>query len=262
MEQITSTQNPRVKQVRKLRNRRERVQTGLFVVDNPRDLARALERDYTIAHAFYCADHDNYSETLSLLNGSLTYTVNTDLMAKISYRESPGPVVAVMHQKPRKSAAELHEIACTLVLGLVDLRKPGNIGALMRTADATGFEAILLIDTALDLYNPNIIRSSTGACFLNNVYTVTTNEALTFFQQREYAITAAVVDGNHTLYEVDFTAGPVAVVMGTEDLGLPAHWIEVCDTRVRIPMVGQIADSLNVSVSGAIFMAEALRQRF
>lgn len=260
MEPITSTQNPKVKQVRKLRNRREREKSGLFVVDDTRDLQRALACDYRIVHAFYCAERDTDGSAGALLADQRTYTVEGDLLAKLSYRESPSPLVAVLEQKPPRTAADLETVGSRLVLGLVDLRKPGNIGALLRTADATGFTAVLLIDTALDLYNPNIIRSSTGAVFLNNIYTVTSDEALAFFHNKGYAITAAVVDGDRTLYDVDFRSQPTTVIMGTEDTGLDESWLAHCDYRVRIPMVGTLADSLNVSVSGAIFMAEALRQ--
>lgn len=261
MHTITSAQNPRVKQVKKLRSRREREQSGLFVVDDTRDLRRALACSYTLAHAFYCAERDSDGSASALLDGATVYQVNADLLAKLSYRESPSPVVAVLHAPPPLTAADLGHDNHDLVLALVALEKPGNIGALLRTADATGFRAVLLIDTALDLYNPNVIRASTGACFLGNIYTLSGDEARELFQQHGYTLVAADVEGTTSLYAVDFTAGRLAVLMGTEDVGLSAAWLQACDLRVQIPMVGRLADSLNVSVSGAIIMAEALRQR-
>lgn len=261
METITSAQNPKVKQVRKLRNRREREQSGLFVVDDTRDLARSLACGYRVAHAFYCAERDPDGSAASLLTDQPTYAVNPDLLAKLSYRESPSPLVAVLHARQSRTAADLDASTSPLILGLVDLRKPGNIGALLRTADATGFTTVLLIDTALDRYNPNVIRSSTGAVFLDNIYEMSTPEALAVLHHHAYNIIAATVDGEHSLYEVDFHSQPSAVILGTEDTGLDAAWRRAATTRVHIPMVGRLADSLNVSVSGAIFMAEALRQR-
>ncbi|MBZ0306960.1 MAG: RNA methyltransferase, partial [Anaerolineae bacterium] len=181
------------------------------------------------------------------------------IMQKANYRENPGPVLAVLKQKPTHTLQHINTQDIPLILGLVELRKPGNIGALLRTADAAGFRAIFLIDSTLDLYNPNIIRSSTGACFLDNVYPVTADEALHFFHTNDYTIAAAHPAGDSQLFATEFDSR-TAVVMGTEDKGLSKFWIENCDKSVRIPMVGQITDSLNVSVSGAILMYEVLRQ--
>lgn len=225
------------------------------MIDEMRDLTRALACDYGIAHLFYCPELGDLD--VDLPADTPVYEVPADIMAKISYRQSPAPIVAVMHQPPPRTA--LDDIDSALVLGLVGLRKPGNIGALLRTADATGFKAILLIDVALDLYNPNIIRSSTGACFLNNIYSVSADDALRFFRAQDYHIVAGIVDGDTPLPHVDFTHKS-AVLLGTEDVGLAPSWEAECDVRVRIPMVGQLSDSFNVSVSGAIFMYEALRQ--
>lgn len=180
-------------------------------------------------------------------------------MRKTSYRENPAPFLAVMRQKPALGLDALRHRSDMLLLALVNLQKPGNIGALLRTADATGFSSIILIDTVLDIYNPNIIRSSTGACFLNNIYTLNTAQALTYFREFGYNIIAAAVDGDVELFDVDFQQKTV-IVLGTEDEGLNEAWLQAADQRVCIPMRGTIADSLNVSVSGALFMYEALRQ--
>lgn len=221
-----------------------------------RDLTRALACGYKIAHVFYCAELDA-NQDIDALGNAPIYDIPRDIMDKISYRSTPSSIVAVMHQPQHQPA--LSEIASPLVLGLVNLQKPGNIGALLRTADATGFKAILLIDTSLDLYNPNVIRSSTGAVFLNNIYTVSGEQALTFFHDYDYSIVAGIVDGDTPLPEVDFRRKS-AILLGTEDVGLDDFWQSKCDVRVTIPMVGEISDSFNVSVSGAIFMYEALRQ--
>ena len=221
-----------------------------------RDLTRALACGYNIAHVFYCEELD-MDDDISTIDHATIYEVPRDIMAKISYRSTPSSIVAVMH--PPQHQPPLSKIESSRVLGLVNLQKPGNIGALLRTADATGFKAILLIDTSLDLYNPNIIRSSTGAVFLNNIYTVTSQQALSFFNEKSYSIIGGIVDGNTPLPEVDFQRKS-AILLGTEDVGLDDFWQTHCDVRVTIPMVGEISDSFNVSVSGAIFMYEALRQ--
>lgn len=259
-DKITSLQNPRVKQIKKLRDRRGRDKEQRFVIDDARDLQRALACGYTVEYAFYCpALATGTDATLQQIGHASVYEVPVDIMRKAGYRENPSPFIAVMQQKPAPSLDTLRQRQDNLLLGLVNLRKPGNIGALLRTADATGVKSILLIDTRLDIYNPNVIRSSTGACFLNNIYTLTTTQAMDYFKEQGYSIVAAAVDGNVDLFDVDFRQKSV-IVLGTEDQGLDESWQQAADQRVKIPMMGTIADSLNVSVSGAVFMYEALRQ--
>lgn len=258
-ERITSFQNARVKQIKRLRERKAREREGRFVIDNGRDLERALGCGYAVDYVLYCAEIGPEPLIERLPVGSV-YAVPRDLLEKVSYRQSPSPVVAVMAQKPPPTLDDLRRAGGSPVLALVQVEKPGNVGALLRTADATGFTAICLIDTPLDIYNPNVIRSSTGACFLDNIHTLTTAEALAFFDEQDYAIVAAVVDGERDLYEADLR-GRLVVALGAEDRGLPPAWIDRARQRVAIPMVGRLSDSLNVSVSGAVLMYEALRQR-
>lgn len=263
--QITSAQNPKVRQVKKLRDRRERDKTGLFVIDDGRDLSRALDHDYTVVYALYCPalSHPDDAALLRRIPNERVYEVPPAVMRSANYRENPAGVLAVIAQKPRRGADSLAEqlkTAAPPFLALVGLEKPGNIGALLRTADAAGFTAVCLVDTALDVYNPNVIRSSTGACFLETVYTLSTQEALTLFAAHGYAIVAAVVDGDTPLYQADFRQR-IVIALGTEDTGLNAAWVEAAALRVAIPMVGALSDSLNVSVSGAVFMYEVLRQQ-
>jgi TrmH family RNA methyltransferase len=262
---ITSAQNSKIKQIKKLRDRRGRERDNLFVIDDGRDLARALDCDFTVRYALYCpALADETDNTLlDQIPADRVYEVAASLMQKASYRQNPGGLLAVMEQKRSLDADALRETlrkSDSPILALVDLRKPGNIGALLRTADASGFGIVCLVDTALDLYNPNIIRSSTGACFLDNVYTLSTEDALAIFREHGYALVAAAVDGENELFETDLR-GKVAIALGTEDQGLDPTWQHHADLRVKIPMVGVLSDSLNVSVSVAIFMFEVLRQR-
>lgn len=260
-ETITSFQNIRIKQVKRLRDKRSRLEEGLFVIDDGRDLSRAMELGFTPDYALACPPLLKASEKTLLRQfyENQVFHVTREIMESVGYRENPSGMVTVMKSIPPKDKSDLAQIADNLILVLVNLQKPGNIGALMRTADATGFKHIFLVDTTLDLYNPNIIRSSTGACFLKNTYTLTSQETLNYLQNAGYAIVSAVVDGDKSLFEADFK-GKTAVVLGTEDEGLPPLWIQSATEKVKIPMVGQLSDSFNVSVSGAIFMMEALRQ--
>jgi len=257
--QITSFQNSRVKEIRKLREHRTRQKTGSFVVDDSRDLERALRCGYEVEYLFFDASTSRDDTLIAQVEPNRIFDVTPDILARVSYRQNPSDVVAVLKQKLPRDVGILTEANVNRVLGLVDLKKPGNIGALLRTADATRFDAICLIDCALDLYNPNVIRSSTGACFLNNIFTLSSEQALEVFRSHAFSIIAAAVDGDVALHHADLT-GRIAILLGTEDIGLPEFWINQADQRVRIPMNGDIVDSLNVSVSGAMFMYEAQRQ--
>jgi RNA methyltransferase, TrmH family len=258
-EQITSLQNTKVKLINRLRNKRGREQEQLFVIDYERDLKRAITQSYELEFIFYCPELADDS-ILQWVGDAPIYDVSQQIMNKVSYRENASGIVAVLHSKPVKGLADLQQSAVENALGLVDLQKPGNIGAILRTADATGFDVILMIDMSLDLYNPNIIRSSTGACFLDNIYQLDTPSTIEYFNANKIKIVAAYVGGDKSLYDVNFRQ-KTAIMLGTEDKGLSQQWVTNCDHLVSIPMAGRISDSLNVSVSGAIFMYEALRQR-
>lgn len=260
---ISSFQNSKIKLANKLVSKRHREKNDLFIIDYERDLSRALDNGYDVAFAFYCDElaSEDDKAVLSRLTTTDVYDVASDLMEKASYRQNPGGIVAIMRQKPTLSLDDLAELDSPHLLALVSLRKPGNIGALLRTADASGFGIICLIDSVLDLYNPNIIRSSTGAVFLRNIVQMSTDEALTYFKSNDIAIVAAHLSGTQSLYDLDFTAQRTAIALGTEDTGLDEKWVNHSDALVKIPMMGRISDSLNVSVSGAVFMYEALRQR-
>lgn len=261
---ITSAQNSKIKLANKLRNKRHREREGLFVIDDVRDLSRALACGYKIEFCFYCSYYASEEDIALLLTleelDILIYDVPADLMDKAAYRQNPGGLVTVMKQKPILTVQDVPE-AESHIFGLVDLRKPGNIGALLRTADAAGVELIFLVDTSLDLYNPNIIRSSTGANFLGNIYQMSSAEAHEYCQENDIHLVAAHLDGTISLYDYDFNVQRTLIALGTEDTGLDDSWVNHSDTLLKIPMVGHLSDSLNVSVSGAVMMYEALRQR-
>lgn len=262
--EIHSFQNSKIKLANKLVSKRQREKSSLFLIDYARDLERALQNDYEIEFAFYCerlASNDDKALLVSFDENTLVYDVHSDLMDKASYRQNPGGLVAVMRQKPALTIEDAGRLDTPHLLGLVNLSKPGNIGALLRTADAAGIGAVFLVDVALDIYNPNIIRSSTGAVFQGNIYQMSSAEAVQYFHENNVAIVAAHLDGTMSLYDIDFNARRTAIMLGAEDTGLDEQWVNHSDNLVKIPMMGRISDSLNVSVSGAIFMYEALRQR-
>ncbi|MCY3779815.1 MAG: RNA methyltransferase [Chloroflexi bacterium] len=253
---LTSAQNSKIKLINRLRSKRGREQAARFAIDYERDLRRALDCGYSVDFVLHCPE----IAELDLPADVEAHRVSIQLMPRISYRENPGGILAVMHSRPKQGLPELKQAAINHALVLVDLRVPGNIGALLRTADATGIDAIVLVDTALDLYNPNIIRSSTGACFLDNVYQLSGDEAAEYLKGGGIQLVCADVDGATDLFELEFQ-GRSAIVLGAEDRGLDRFWLAQADSRVKIPMAGGLSDSLNVSVSGAILMYEYYRQR-
>lgn len=263
MQEIKSFQNSKIKRANKLANKRQREKDQLFLIDYARDLERALDNNYDVEYAFYCAELSTEDDNVLLdrIDDNLIYHVNVAMMGKVSYRQNPSGLVAIMQQKPKLTVQMVQDIDTSTILALVDLRKPGNIGALLRTADAAGIKMICLIDSALDIYNPNIIRASTGTVFLDNIYQMTGDEAIEFFNTHGISIIATHLEGQGSLYDLDFRVGRKAIVFGTEDTGLDDSWVADCDELVKIPMAGQVSDSLNVSVSGAIVMYEALRQK-
>lgn len=263
MLEIKSFQNSKIKLAKKLVNKRQREKEQLFLIDYARDLERALDNGYQEEYVFYCealASEEDIA-LLSRLDENQIYAVSDDLMSKASYRQNPGGLVAIMQHKPALNIDDAEQVNSQHILAMVDLKKPGNIGAILRTADAAGIDMICLIDSTLDIYNPNIIRASTGTVFLDNIYQMTGDEAFDYFSKNQINIVATHLDGAQSLYDLDFNTGRTAIVLGTEDKGLDETWVKRCDSLVKIPMVGQVSDSLNVSVSGAIFMYEILRQR-
>ncbi|TVR23376.1 MAG: RNA methyltransferase [Anaerolineaceae bacterium] len=256
-QQITSFQNSRVKQIKKLRDKRGRERESRFVIDDGRDLRRALACGYAVDYALYAPQLGDLPPEVP---AHAVYAVTPDIMQKAAYRQNPSAIVAVMHSKPSRQPDDGRVPSDALVLVLVGLNKPGNVGALLRTADATGCTAVWLVDCALDRYNPNIIRASTGACFMDNIYELTADRALAHLHAHDYRITATLVDGDVSLFDADLS-GRVALVMGTEEDGLSAEWALAAAQKLVIPMAGRMTDSLNVSVSGALCLYEALRQR-
>jgi RNA methyltransferase, TrmH family len=241
---ITSTENPRVKEVLALRKSRERRRAGLFVAEGPREVERALAAGLT-ARAIYFAPE--------LLRGWAHggEEVSARVLAKMAYRAQPEGVLAVLETPVHTLPAN-----ATLVLVAVGIEKPGNLGAMARTADAAGADALLVADAQSDPWNPNAIRASTGAVFTLPILDATREEVASLELQK----IAAVVGASVKITQADLTA-PSALIVGSEDSGLDENWKSVADLLVHIPMHARSADSLNAATAAAVLLYEAVRQR-
>lgn len=253
---ITSLKNPKIKDLLLLSEKsRERRERGLFVVEGQREVARALAAGYEAETLFVCEAY--LGEPLAV-EPDKVFPVSKEVYERIAYRGGTEGVVAILRTKERSlEALSLRENPLILVLESVE--KPGNIGAVLRSADAAGVDAVLVCDPLTDLYNPNLIRASLGALFSVPTLCCTSQEAATWLKRHGIAILTAQLQDSELYYDTDMTRG-TALVMGTEDRGLSSFWREQADAHIRIPMAGMM-DSLNVSVSAAILCFEAVRQR-
>ena len=194
-----------------------------------------------------------------------TYRVGENVSEKvyehIAYRGTTEGVIAVVHAKPHTlSDIAKDDVSCSpLYIVLEGVEKPGNLGAILRSADASGVDAVIVCDPLTDIYNPNIIRGSIGAVFTVPTVVCSSEECISFMKEHGVQILTAQLQDSNLYYDQDMTR-PTAIVMGTEATGLTNQWREAADAHIRIPMLGRL-DSLNVSVSAAILMYEAVRQR-
>jgi RNA methyltransferase, TrmH family len=239
---ITSPDNPRVKEVLRLRKSRERRRSGLFVVEGRRELERARAAGLTM-HATYFAP-----ELLAWDEGE---EVSARVLAKMAYRAEPEGVLAIVEIPQRAVPSD-----ATLILIAVGIEKPGNLGAMARTADAAGADALLVGDANADAWNPNAIRASTGAVFTLPIADATLDDVRALKLRK----IAAVVDAARRYTDADLTR-PTAFIVGSEDEGLSDEWRDVADEHVAIPMQAETADSLNAATSAGVLLFEAVRQR-
>jgi TrmH family RNA methyltransferase len=257
---ITSPQNRRIKNVVKLSvAARERREQNLFVVEGARELSLATTGGYTVRGLFVCDEFLNRAGTEIV--GKLNIPaekVNAESFQKMAYREKSDGIIAVLEAK-HLSPDDVRLSGNPFVIVLESVEKPGNLGAILRTADAARVDAVIVCDPSTDVYNPNTIRSSIGCVFTQQVVVCTSQEALRWLKQAGIRIFAAELTASDRYHETDLTQ-PAAIVMGAEAGGLTDFWLRNADSRIKIPMRGYI-DSLNVSVSTAILTFEAMRQR-
>ena len=263
-EPITSLTNPRVKAAVRLRDRRERETTGLTIVDGARELLRALDAGVHVETTFVASDllrtPDAVTVADRLRHRPATFEVTSPVLAKVAFGERNDGIVAIV-RTPSPTLADLDHVVADdpLIVVVEGVEKPGNLGAVLRTADAAGAAAVIAADQRTDLFNPNAIRASLGTIFALPVVSATTADTLAWLARHGIRTVAAVVDAGVAYTDADLT-GPLAIVLGSEADGLSAAWQGPSVDPVAIPMAG-IADSLNVSIAAAILLYEAVRQR-
>ena len=257
MEIISSTQNPKVKLLEALQQKsQERRKHGLFVVEGRREVERCAELGYDLDTVFCCPEI--YGGEWKAVRDERVVLVTPYIYNKVAYRGGTEGVIAEVKTKQR-TLQDLSLPAHPLIVVLESVEKPGNLGAVLRSADAAGVDAVVVCDPLTDLYHPNIIRSSTGAFFSVPCVACTSEECIAFLKEKGVQILTAQLQDSSLYYDTDMRKA-TAIVMGTEATGLTNQWREAADAHIRIPMLGT-CDSLNVSVSAAILMFEALRQR-
>lgn len=259
-ETITSTQNTRIKQVLLLQQKsQERRRSGLFVLEGQRELERAARHGFRLHTLFVCPEiaGSDYRGPQSDMPYEVV-EVSPQVYARMAYREGTEGAIAILYQKTLEPS-DLTWQGAPLFVVLEGVEKPGNVGAILRSADAAGVTAVLICDEQCDLYNPNLLRASLGSAFTVPTVACTGEACIDFLKRNRVHILTAQLQDSNLYYDTDMTQ-PTAIVMGTEATGLTYAWREAADAHIRIPMLGAM-DSLNVSVSAAILMFEAVRQR-
>ena len=256
---IASLQNARIKHVVALQQKSSlRREEGLFVVEGQREVNHCIASGYKIVELFVNQDDGSAPQDWTHQPVPVIHNVTPQVYEKMAYRGSTEGIIAVVKTKEhRLENLQLPENPLMVVLESVE--KPGNLGAVLRSADAAGVDAVIVCDPLTDLYNPNLIRSSVGAIFTVPCVTCSSQECIAFLKAKDIRILTAQLQDSYDYYDYDMTKG-TAIVMGTESTGLTDIWRQAADAHIRIPMLGRL-DSLNVSVSAAILMYEAVRQR-
>ncbi len=264
---ITSLQNPKVKLAVRLRDRRDRDTTQLFLIEGYRELYRAKQGSAPIETLFTCSElflGTNESALIESIHhtGAQVLSCTPEVFRKLSYRDRPDGLLAIAHQQHR-SLDDLKNLTSSthapFLVVAEAIEKPGNLGTILRSSDAVGLDSLLVCDRCTDVFNPNVVRASVGTLFSVPVIECGGVEALQWLRDHRVSILAATPQAEKVYTDIDLT-GPIAIAVGTEQLGLSKLWMEGADIQVRIPMCG-IADSLNVAMATTLLLYEVLRQR-
>jgi TrmH family RNA methyltransferase len=259
MKQITSIQNPYIKSLVQLQEKaKARKQSGTFLIEGKREIELALKGNYEIDTILFCNELSLQSFNPSIFQSKEYIEISKDIYQKLAYRDTTEGILAVARTK-NLSLSDLKLPKNPLILVLESIEKPGNIGAMLRTADAANIDAVILANPKSDLYNPNIVRSSVGCLFTNQIATGTTEEVIAFLKEKNINFYSATLQNSNEYHKVDYST-PTALVVGTEATGLTQPWRDESTQNIIIPMQGAI-DSMNVSVAAAILLFEAKRQR-
>ncbi len=270
-ETVTSGQNPKIKELLALQEKsRTRREKGLFVVEGRRELGHCLDAGYKARTLFVCMEIISGNELGEIIGKASRAGESADdampniievpsaLYDKIAYRGGTEGIIAEVEYMDR-GLDSIRLSGSPLIVVLESVEKPGNLGAVLRSADAAGADAVIICDPLTDIYNPNLIRSSIGAVFSRQIATASSRDTIKWLKDNNISIYTAQLQDSEWYYSTDMSGG-TAIVMGTESTGLTDVWRQAADAHIKIPMLGQL-DSLNVSVSAAILLYEAVRQR-
>lgn len=260
MKEITSSQNPFIKSLVQLQEKaKARKQSGMFLIEGMREIELAIKGKYEIETILFVSGLVSYEQITKLTNNQIELIeISKEVYQKLAYRDTTEGILAVAKTKTLE-LSDLNLPENPLIVILEALEKPGNIGAVLRTCDAANVDAVIIANPKTDLYNPNIVRSSVGCLFTNQIATGTTEEVIDFLIKNKINFYSATLQ-NSTSYHTQNYSLPTALAVGTEATGLSQLWREKATQNIIIPMQGAI-DSMNVSVAAAILIFEAKRQR-
>ena len=259
MKQISSVQNPFIKSLVLLQEKaKARKQSGTFLMEGQREISIAIKGGYQIETVLFLPEICTEKEASQLAPTAELIEINKEVFQKLAYRDTTEGILAVAKTKSTL-LSDLQLSQNPLILVAEAPEKPGNIGALLRTADAAHLDAVIIANPKSDLYNPNIVRSSVGCLFTNQIATGTTAEIITFLKEKNIAMYCATLQNSNGYHLENYTT-PTALVVGTEATGLTQEWRDAATQNIIIPMQGEI-DSMNVSVAAAVLIFEAKRQR-
>ena len=260
MLKITSLQNPKVKEAVRLRDRKARDETDLFVIEGYRELKRAVDAGRVIETLFFCPSFflGTNEQALIAKAGGEAIECTEEVFAKLSYRDRPDGLLAIAPQT-HLTLSELKLSKAPFLVIAESIEKPGNLGTILRSADAAGVDAVIVCDPTTDIHNPNVVRSSVGTLFTVPVVEADSEETLRFLKEKGIAIVAATPSAKAEFTKASLK-GPVAIAVGTEQYGLSEAWMKQADIQIRIPMFG-VADSLNVASATTLVLYEVVRQR-
>jgi len=260
---ISSLDNPRVKRVVKLRQRSHRDELGLMLIEGYREVRRALDNRHLPQELFFCRDLFQGANEPALIDrcreaGVELIDCSAPVFEKMAYRDRPEGLLAVAPQV-RRSLDALNVPDKALVVVAESIEKPGNLGTILRSADAAGVHGVIVCDRCTDINNPNVVRASIGTLFSLPVVETTSEQAAAWLAARKIRVVATTPHAEALYTDVDLTGG-TAILLGTEQYGLSGAWLQRAEVQVRIPMLGQ-SDSLNVASAATILLFEAVRQR-
>ena len=261
---LTSVQNPKIKAAVKLNDRRARDQSGLFLIEGYRELKRAVDAGVNIRSLFFCppfflGENENALIDQIRLKTKELYCCEKKVFEKLSYRDRPDGLIAIAYQMKHSLKNLISRKKDPFLIVAEGIEKPGNLGTILRSADAAGVDGVIVCDRCTDIYNPNVVRASVGTLFTVPVIEAKGKETLNWLREHHIKIIAATPSAEKEFTETDLT-GPIAIAVGTEQLGLSETWMQASDLKVRIPMHG-VADSLNVATATTLLLYEVVRQR-